>query len=100
MSVIVLVNVDDLSGKNVIGTGGSLIGEVKGAEVNTNTWQITHLRVKLSGTASDQMGLKKRFGSSTVCMPVSLISAIGDVVTIKKSLDEISNTPDVSECPE
>jgi sporulation protein YlmC with PRC-barrel domain len=94
------VNVDDLSGKNVIGTGGSIVGEVKGAEVNTNTWQITHLRVKLSGQASDSMGLKKRFGSSTVCMPVSMISAIGDVVTITRSLDELSSNPDVSECPE
>jgi hypothetical protein len=33
--VIVSVSVDSLYGKNVIGAGGIILGEVKGAEVNT-----------------------------------------------------------------
>jgi sporulation protein YlmC with PRC-barrel domain len=92
-----LVSVDLLSGKNVIGTGGIILGEVKGAEVNTGTWQMTHLQIKLSSQASENLGFKKRFGSSTVCMPVSLITAVGDVITINKSLDELSRNPEISE---
>ncbi len=98
--VTFLVSVDSLSGKNVIGTGGTVLGEVKGAEVNTATWQVTHLQVKLSSTASDTLGFKKRFRSSSVCMPVSLVSAVGDVVTIGSDLTELSQNPQISECPE
>ncbi len=94
-----MVDVDSLSGKNVIGTGGTIIGEVKGAEVNTSTWQITHLQVKLSSAASDTLGFKKRFRSSNVCMPVSLISAVGDVITIGRDLTELSQNPEITECP-
>jgi sporulation protein YlmC with PRC-barrel domain len=94
-----LVSVDELSGKNVIGAGGIIIGEVKGAQVNTKTWSLTHLQVKLSNQASDNLGFKKRFRTSTVCMPVSLISAVGDVIAISRSLDELSKNPEISECP-
>ncbi len=95
-----MVSVDELSGKKVIGTSGTDIGEIKGAEVNTSTWQITHLQVKLSNTASDTLGFKKRFRSANVCMPTSLVSAIGDVVTIGSDLTELSQNPLITECPE
>ena len=94
-----MVNVDSLSGKNVIGASGIILGEVTGAEVNTSTWQLTHLNIKLSNQASEDLGFKKRFGSSTVCMPVSLISAVGDVITINRTLDELGRNPEISECP-
>ena len=95
-----MVSVDKLSGKNVIGAGGNVLGEVKGAEVNTSTWQVTHLQVKLANQASEELGFKKRFRSSTVCMPVSLVSAVGDVITVGKTLDELSKNPEITECVE
>ena len=96
----VLVNLDELSGKDVIGKSGAVLGEVKGAEVNINTWRVTHLKVKLSSDASEQLGFKKRFGSSSVCIPVSLVSAVGDVVNIDSTLSELSQNAEISECPE
>lgn len=98
--VMFLVSVDSLSGKNVIGKGGTIIGEVKGAEVNTVNWQVTHLRVKLSSSAAETLGFKKRFRSSLVCLPVSVVLAVGDVVTIGGDLNELSQNPQISECPE
>jgi sporulation protein YlmC with PRC-barrel domain len=97
---IFVVSLDMISGKNVIGQGGDDLGEVKGAEINTNTWNVTHLQIKLSSKASDSLGFKKRFRSSTVCLPVSMVSAVGDVVTINKTLDELSNNQEVTECVE
>jgi sporulation protein YlmC with PRC-barrel domain len=94
------VSVDKLFGKNIIGAGGYILGELKGVEVNTITWQVTHLQVKLSNQASEELGFKKRFRSSTVCMPVSLVSAVGDVITIGKALNELSKNPEISECLE
>ncbi len=93
-----LVSVNSLSGKNVIGAGGTIIGEVVGAEVSTSTWQISTLQVKLSATASESLGFKKRFRSSTVCMPVSLVSAVGDVITINIDLNTLSQDSQITEC--
>ncbi len=98
--MLVLVNFDEVVGKNVIGAKGYNLGAVKGAEVNVIDWKITHLYVKLSSQAADELGFKKRFRSSTVCMPVSLISAIGDVVTLNRALTEISGDPSITECKE
>jgi sporulation protein YlmC with PRC-barrel domain len=95
-----LVSVDSLYGKNVIGAGGTIIGEVKGAEVNTSNWQVTHLQIKLSSTASENLGLKKLFGSASICMPVTMVSAIGDVITIGGDLNELSTNPGMKSCPD
>jgi len=56
--------------------------------------------VKLSKQASEDLGFKKRFISSTVCFPVSLVSKVGDNILLNKSLDELTKNPEVSECQE
>lgn len=93
-----MTSVDELFGKKVIGAQGYNIGEVKGLTADLAQWRITHLQVKLDGKAADELGFKKRFTSSTVCMPVSIVNAIGDVVTIGQSMMELSNNPDIYEC--
>jgi sporulation protein YlmC with PRC-barrel domain len=95
-----LVSVDKLVGKKVITSKAYILGEVKGAEADVENWQITHLQVKLTDKAATDLGFKKRFRGSTVCMPVALVSAVGEVVTIDKSLDELSKSFDIVECKE
>ena len=95
-----MVSFDKLSGKYVICAGGFDLGEINGGEIDTKTWQITHLHVKLSKAASEDLGFKKRFRSSTVCFPVSLVSQVGDNVLLNKSLDELTRHPEISECIE
>ena len=91
---------DKLSGKFVICAGGFDLGELNGVELNTDSWQVTHLHVKLSKPASEDLGFKKRFRSSTVCMPTSLVAKVGDNVLLSKSLDELTKHPEISECQE
>jgi len=98
--VFVVVGVEKLVGKKVITAKAYILGEVKGAEANIDNWRITHLQVKLTDKAATDLGFKKRFRSSTVCMPVTIISAVGEVVTIDKSLDELSKSFDIIECKE
>jgi sporulation protein YlmC with PRC-barrel domain len=95
-----LVSFDKLSGKFVICAGGFDLGEINGVEMDTNTWQITHLHVKLSKSASDDLGFKKRFRSSIVCLPISLVAKVGDNILLNKSLDELTRHPEISECIE
>jgi sporulation protein YlmC with PRC-barrel domain len=95
-----LVSVNDLTGKKVVGVNGDAIGEVKDVEFDMTTWKITSLLLKLSEKAASELGYKKTtgslgplsltHGSKSVFMPVELISAIGDVITINKTLLEIT----------
>jgi sporulation protein YlmC with PRC-barrel domain len=93
-----MVSFKDLSDKYVICAGGFDLGQISGIEVNTNTWQVTHLHVKLSKSASENLGFKKRFGSSTVCVPIKLVSSVGDNILLNKSLDELTEGPEITEC--
>ena len=98
--VIYLVSSDKLSGKFVICAGGFDLGVINGLEMNTNTWQVTHLHVKLSKPASEDLGFKKRFGSSNVCVPISLVAKVGDNILLNKSLEELTKHPEIYECRE
>jgi len=93
-----LVSFKELSDKFVICAGGFDLGQINGIEINSITWQVTHLHVKLSKSASEDLGFKKRIGSSTVCVPVSLVSSIGDNILLKKTLEELTKSPEITEC--
>ncbi len=93
-----LTSFDSILGKNVIGSGGFVVGEVKGAEIDAEKWQVSHLQVKLSSQASEDLGFKKRFKSSVVCIPVSLVTSVGDVVLLGKSMSELSSNAEIHEC--
>ncbi len=95
-----VVGIDKLVGMKVITAKAYIFGEVNGAEVDVDNWRITHLHVKLTDKAAIDLGFKKRFRSSTVCMPVTLINEVGEVVTIDKSLEELSRIIEVIECKE
>ena len=60
--------------------------------------QRAHMPLKLIDKAATDIGFKKRFRSSTMCTPVALIRAVGEVVTIDKSLEELGGTSDIVEC--
>jgi sporulation protein YlmC with PRC-barrel domain len=92
-----LVSFKELSDKFVICAGGFDLGQVNGVEINTSNWQVTHLHVKLSKSASEDLGFKKRIGSSIVCVPIALVSSVGDNILLKKSLEELVKIPEITE---
>ena len=95
-----VVSIDKLVGMKVITAKAYIFGEVKGAEVDVDSWRITHLHVKLTDKAATDLGFKKKFRSSTVCMPITHINEVGEVVTIDKSLEELSRLVEVVEYKE
>jgi sporulation protein YlmC with PRC-barrel domain len=87
-----MTSVSKLMGKRVIGANAYLLGEVNGADVDTAKWQVTHLHVSLTDEAIRELGFKKPFmGSVTVCLPVSLVLAVGDVITLNKGIKELKD---------
>ena len=86
------MKVNKMNGMNVITADAFTLGEVDGAHANTETWQITHLDVALNKEATKELGFKKPIlGSLTVCLPVTVVKKVGDVVTLNKSLLELKN---------
>jgi hypothetical protein len=68
------------------------LGEVDGAQVSTVTWQLTHLDVDLTKEATMELGFKKpMLGSLTICLPVTAIKNIGDVITLNFNLKAFKN---------
>jgi len=94
---IFLISFEIIMGKQVIGTGGFIIGEVKGALLDTKTWQVPQLYIKLTDNAANELGFKKRFGSSIVCIPTKMIQAVGDVITMAPALKELSQSNEITE---
>ncbi len=95
-----MINFEDIIGLQVVTSGARIIGEVKGAKVDTSTWQIKFLNVKLTGDAAESLGMKKRFRSSKVCIPVGMIQAAAHVVTVARTLEELETSQEISECKE
>ncbi len=90
------MNFSEIIGKKVICTGGYILGEVKGAEVDIKTWFVTQLSLKLTDTAANELGFKKRFRSSTIKMPIKFVQAVGDVITIYPSLKTLSESNEIT----
>lgn len=81
-----------LVGKSVIGANAYALGEVMGADVDTGKWQITHLHVSLTDEATRELGFTKPFlGHVIVCLPIDIIQATGDIVSLNKSINELRN---------
>ena len=75
----------------VITADAHTLGELDGAHLNIETWQITNLDVILSKKATTELGMKKpTFGSLTVCLPVDNVKQFGDVITLNLTLKELT----------
>jgi sporulation protein YlmC with PRC-barrel domain len=81
-----------MNGMKVITADAFTLGEVEGAHADTGTWQITNLDVELTKEATKELNFKKpMLGSLKVCLPITAVKKVGDVITLNKSLIEFKN---------
>ena len=86
------LKVSKMNGMSVITADAFTLGEVDGAHADTETLKITQMDVALTRETIKELGLRKPiFGSLTVCLPVSVVKKVGDVVTLGKSLLEFKD---------
>ena len=95
-----MINFEKIIGLQVITSEAHNLGEVKGARIDTDNWTIKYLNVRLADNAANRLGMKKRFGSPTISIPVSMIKAVSEFVTITKSLDELEKAKEIVEYKE
>ena len=89
---------EEIIGLQIVTARAHIIGKVEGVKIDTATWEIRFLNVKLTGDAAERFGMKKRFGSSTICIPVSMVQAVAHVVTISRTIEELENSQEITEC--
>ena len=92
-----MINFEKIIGLQVITLDAHILGDVKGARIDTKLWDIKYLNVKLSEKAADRLGMKKRFGSSTISIPVGLVQAVGELVTLIKTMEELETAKEIVE---
>jgi len=85
------VNVNILLGKNVVAEDARLVGVVTGVEVELMPkWEVTHLHVSLTEETTRELGYKKPFlGSVDVILPISIVKAVGDLISLDKKIDDL-----------
>jgi sporulation protein YlmC with PRC-barrel domain len=74
---------EQFRGRTVIAADGQAIGEVAALFIDTSTWTIVSLQIKLSKTAAEQLGAARSLlHAATIELPVRLVQSVGDTVLL------------------
>lgn len=72
-----------LRGRTVIAADGQAIGEVDALFIETSTWNIESLKIKLSKAATEQLGAARSLlHAATIELPVRMVQSVGDTVLL------------------
>ena len=84
-----MINISDLLGKTIVSAVGTYVGEVYDIGVTPSNWALAFLYVKLSDNAIKTLGLKKTLHRARVKMPTAVISDVGVIIKLTKSLEDL-----------
>ena len=74
---------ETLRGRTVVAADGQAIGEVAALFIDTSTWTIVSLQIKLSKTATEQLGASRSLlHAATIELPVRMIQSVSDTVLL------------------
>ena len=84
------VSDEHLRGRTVIAADGQAIGEVAALSIDTATWTIGALQVKLSKLAADQIGAERGLlRAAAIDVPVRVVQSVGDAVLLSLPTAEL-----------
>jgi sporulation protein YlmC with PRC-barrel domain len=76
----------DLKDRAVIGADGNALGQVAALIVDTGSWAVTGIRVRLRGNVAEQVGVGHGlFRASTIDVPVQRVQSVGDALVLTVS---------------
>ena len=85
------IKFSELSGKDVISQDGREIGQVSDIALDSSSWRIDTLVVKLERDLLESFHMKKPLiGTQTIQIPTSHVSGVGDKVILHKKLEELT----------
>jgi sporulation protein YlmC with PRC-barrel domain len=93
-----LVELGKLNWKTVESSDGVVVGSLQGGDLDTTTWQVTHIHVGLNEEASEALGLSRPYlGQVIVCLPVSFVKKVNEKVILEKSFEQLKNEKECQE---
>jgi sporulation protein YlmC with PRC-barrel domain len=76
--------------RTVIAADGQAIGEVAALLIDTSTWTVVALQVKLRKAAAEQLGaVKGMLRSATVELPVRMVQSVADAILLSVATLEL-----------
>jgi sporulation protein YlmC with PRC-barrel domain len=88
------VSDEHLRGRTVIAADGQAIGEVAALFIDTSTWMIVALQIKLSKSAAEQLGAARGLlRAATFELPVRMVQSVGDAVLLSIPTMELRQVP-------
>ena len=84
-----------IDGMKVLSLDAHEVGEISGAEIDTKKWNVTHIHIELPVEAVKELGYKKPiFGNITICLSVVYVKAVGDVVSLNRTVKGLQKIPE------
>jgi hypothetical protein len=83
----------------VTANNGYAIGNVIGADIDTQTWTVKYLKLSLASDAARALNIDNPSGYSEACLPVSLIGSYEDgVLKINRAFSQMGCRNGIIEC--
>src|SRR5262245_11381988 len=84
------VLLSDIPKRMVLDVTGSVLGRVKAPLVDTETWAVDMLRLRVTHRVANELGLAWSFWNrATIDVPTGLIYAASDAIILRVSLAEL-----------
>jgi sporulation protein YlmC with PRC-barrel domain len=84
------VSDEHFRGRTVIAADGQAIGEVGALVIDTSTWNIVALQIKLHKVVAEQLGAVRRIlRAATIELPVRMVQSVGDAVLLSVPTPEL-----------
>jgi sporulation protein YlmC with PRC-barrel domain len=81
---------DDLCGRTVIASDGVLIGEISRVFVDSDTWRVESLKVKLYRDVADRLGASRSvFHAGMLEIPTRIVQSVGDTVVLSVAAESL-----------
>ncbi|RYZ40457.1 MAG: PRC-barrel domain containing protein [Myxococcaceae bacterium] len=79
-----------IQGRTVVAAGGQTLGTVETLTIDSETWQVEALQVKLSSESADELRVYwNYFHAGHLDVPTDLVQSVSDVVLLSVTLDQL-----------
>ena len=87
------VSDEQLRGRTVVAADGKAIGEVVALSIDTSTWIVVALQIKLNKSVAEQIGAARGLlRAATLELPVRMVQSVGDAVLLSVPTLELRQT--------
>jgi len=84
------VSDEHLRGRTVVAADGQVVGEVAALFIDTSTWSIVALQIKLSKSVAEKLGVAGGLlRAATLDLPIRLVKSVGDAVLLSVPTAEL-----------